>query len=199
MNRTVCSLALLLSSCATSEANIARSPTTTSATSGDYGAALQALHDGPRKLTTAAEARLAALPEVPIEQGLAGLTFGMTMQQVIDVWGRPNGIWDRQDEVQLSIARSRFTFQQDRLKSISIHQADIAHLTIAGGKIRMGKAAPDLKALFPDGVVPADAEADAHVISVHGILIDLDERDGEIIAIELTREGHRLLTPRDAT
>lgn len=188
MIRTVCSLALLLSSCATPEATITRPPTTSSATNGDYGAALQALRDGPRKLTTAAEARLAALPEVPIEQGLAGLTFGMTMQEVIDVWGRPNGIWDRHDAVQLSIARSTFEFQQDRLVSISIHQVDIAHLTIAGGKIRMGRAAPDLKALFPDGVVPEDAEADAHVISIHGILIDLYESDGEVISIELTRE-----------
>jgi len=188
MSRTLCSLALRLSSCATSETTIARAPPTAPATNADDGAALQALRDGPSKLTTAAEARLAASPEVPIEQGLAGLTFGMTMQQVVDVWGGPHAIWDRQDDVQLSIASSTFEVQQGRLKSISIHQADIAHVTNAGGKIRMGRAAPDLQAVFSDGVVPSDAEADAHVICVHGILIDLYEIDGEVFSIEQTKE-----------
>lgn len=174
-------LASVLTSCAT--------PAPAATPSSDYAVALQALRDGRLELTTADEARLAALPEVPIEQGLAGLTFGMTMQQVIEVWGKPNGIWTQDDGVvQLSIARSVFAFRDDRLTSISIHQADLAHLTIADGKVRMGQPAPDLKQLFPHGVIPADAAADTHLIAVNGILINLYEMDGEVISIDLTKE-----------
>jgi hypothetical protein len=170
-------------------ASLASCTTAAAATKSDYAAALQTLHDGRLELTTALHARLAALPEVPIEQGLAGLTFDMTMQQVIDVWGKPNGIWTQDDGiVQLSIARSVFAFRDDRLRSISIHQADLPHLTIADGRVRMGEPAPDLQQLFPEGVIPSDGAADAHQIAVHGILIDLYESDGEIISIDLIKE-----------
>lgn len=158
----------------------------------DYHSALQQLIDGPEAMTTATKAKLMQAAPQPLSSGMAGLTFGMSMQQVIDVWGRPNAVWVQSDgHVQLSMGYSTVAFVRDRLSDISVHSSDLDAFAIADGKIAMGRPCPPLREVFPDGLpVPDSNDPDVHELALKGdVILRVQEMDQQIISIEIGREN----------
>ena len=154
--------------------------------SKDYYSRLRALTDGADDISAAVRQRLTAAPAVPVEEGLAGVTFGSSMQQVIDVWGRPERIWMQHNGVvQLSIYASSFEFTGGRLTSISVHSVDLPALTLADGKLAMDQPVPDLLALFPGSVKVGDDEPVTEIELPGGVLLSVNEMDGQVISIGL--------------
>ncbi len=160
-----------------------------SLSSTDYNGALQKLVDGPKEKTTATAARLAQAPAQALTSGLGGVSFGMSMQEVIDIWGRPNAVWT-QDEgvVQLSISYSVFEFRRDRLFDISIHQADLPDLAVGDGAVAMGKPCPDLLTVFPDALRREGSESVSEVGLKGDVILRVQQMNQEIISIEIIRE-----------
>ncbi len=70
---------------------------------------------------------------IEVEKGAAGVLFGASMDEVVAIWGKPNGIWidGVRDVWNLAIGACRFGFVDNRLVTIDVHSATIkkAHLT----------------------------------------------------------------------
>jgi hypothetical protein len=101
--------------------------------SGSYYERLAALSSGDKELSPAATQEFEATAYDPLE-GLAGVKLGMSMEDVIGIWGLPKRICIQNAATVLSIARgSQFSFVENELVSVKIHSADLPGMKLSNG------------------------------------------------------------------
>ena len=101
--------------------------------SGSYYERLAALSSGNKELSPAATQEFEATAYDPLE-GLAGVKLGMSMEDVIGIWGLPKRICIQNAATVLSIARgSQFSFVENELVSVKIHTVDLPGMKLSNG------------------------------------------------------------------
>jgi len=101
--------------------------------SGSYYEQLEALSSGDKELSSAVRQTFEATAYDPRE-GLGGVKLGMSMEDVIGIWGYPKRISQRATATLLSIARgSQFSFVQNELVKVTIHSADLPSMRLSNG------------------------------------------------------------------
>jgi len=99
--------------------------------SGSYYEQLEALSSGDKELSSDARQTFEVTGYDPRE-GLGGVKLGMSMEDVIGIWGYPKRIWQQTTATILSIARgSQFSFVQNELVSVKIHSADLPSMRLS--------------------------------------------------------------------
>ena len=102
-------------------------------TAGSFYQAIQALSSGSKGLSTDARVKLEASTYDPRE-GLAGVKLGMSMEDVIAVWGLPKRICMQSSAILLTIGiGSQFSFLNNELVSIKILSADLPAMSLSNG------------------------------------------------------------------
>jgi len=98
---------------------------------GSFYEKLEALSSGNKELSPAARQELEASAYDPRE-GLGGVKLGMSMEDVIGIWGMPKRICIQNAATVLSIARgSQFSFVENQLTSVRIHSADLPEMKLS--------------------------------------------------------------------
>ncbi|MEH6358133.1 MAG: hypothetical protein V7745_04035 [Pseudomonadales bacterium] len=98
-----------------------------------YYEQLEALSSGEKELSSVVRETLEATAYDPRE-GLGGVKLGMSMEDVIGIWGYPKSICQRATTNVLSIGRgSKFSFVQNELVKVSIHSADLPSMKLSNG------------------------------------------------------------------
>jgi len=98
---------------------------------GSFYEQLESLSSGDKELSSAATQELEATAYDPRE-GLAGVKLGMSMEDVIGVWGTPKRICMQASVTVLSIGRgSQFSFKENELLTIRIHSADLPSMKLS--------------------------------------------------------------------
>lgn len=101
--------------------------------SGSYYERLAALSSGNKELSPAATQEFEATAYDPLE-GLGGVKLGMSMEDVIGIWGLPKRICIQNAATVLSIARgSQFSFVENELVSVKIHSVDLPGMKLSNG------------------------------------------------------------------
>lgn len=151
----------------------------------DYDAALAKLISGKENISVARQNKLSAAEVVDLKGDIAGVRFGMTMQQVVDVWGTPHAIWVKHDDrIELKIYASNFTFDEGKLVEISLHGVDLPKLKMFGGQLAFNQPVPDVKAVFKDATVTKLEELSSyHIEWENGEVLQFQILDERIIAI----------------
>lgn len=94
---------------------------------------LQALSSGNTELSSDATQEFESTAYEPSE-GLAGVTLGMSMEDVIGVWGLPKRICMQNRATVLSIAKgSQFSFVENKLVTVRVHSADLPEMKLSNG------------------------------------------------------------------
>jgi hypothetical protein len=100
---------------------------------GNFYERLEALSSGNKELSYAARQAFEATAYDPRE-GLAGVKLGMSMEDVIGVWGNPKRVCMQAAATVLSMARgSQFSFVENELVSARIHSADLPAMKLSNG------------------------------------------------------------------
>ena len=103
------------------------------ATAGSFYQAIQALSSGSKELSIDARVKLEASTYDPRE-GLAGVKLGMSMEEVIAVWGLPKRICMQSSAILLTIGiGSQFSFVNNELVSIKILSTDLPAMSLSNG------------------------------------------------------------------
>ncbi|MDP2340622.1 MAG: hypothetical protein Q8O67_06680 [Deltaproteobacteria bacterium] len=153
---------------------------------GDYYTQLRALTNGAHELSAATRKAITEAKVRPLHEGAVGVVFGSRMQDVINVWGRPESIWMmNKDKTQLKMGGSSFTFINDSLIGISVHRVDLPLFTVGDGQVKMGEKAPDLVKVFPGAIAGADAD---EVELPNGLTVSVNQYEGKVIAIRLQKK-----------
>lgn len=98
---------------------------------GSFYEQLESLSSGYKELPYAATQEFEATAYDPRE-GLAGLKLGMSMEDVIGVWGKPKKICMQASVTVLSIGRgSQFSFKENELVTIKILSADLPSMKLS--------------------------------------------------------------------
>jgi hypothetical protein len=157
----------------------------------DFYKSLMALTTPSQRMSLALKEKLEGQQYDPVES-LAGVKLGMTMSQVVKVWGKPNFIWMQplNDITQLQMRYSHFEFRRDKLIGISIHSASLPGLKLKNG-ISFKSTLDDVKKTYPSAQV---SEA-AHILQ--SVAVELKDgyrmdfmfdRGGKMIAMRVKRE-----------
>jgi len=122
-----------------------------------YHAKLMGMLTGDKFMPLDVSERLLSLNQDDPLVGLMGVRFGMSMDEVIDVWGMPNTLevtnhrgrdGKYEKTVSLGIYISDFKFQNNKLIELRIHLADFKGWKPFGGKLTPDKADADLLKVF---------------------------------------------------
>ena len=118
----------------------------------DFYVQLQKLTDGRENIPERNQLELEKIDNGDIRNGVGGIKFGMTMQQVIDIYGRPRSIsFQMEDVIQIGIYQSYFIFKGNKLRSMNFHQIDLPHLKVMNGLVVMGPGLGSaIKGKFPN-------------------------------------------------
>ena len=102
-------------------------------TAESFYAQLEALSAGNKKLSADARQKLEAIAYDP-KEGIGGVKLGMSMADVIGVWGLPKSICMQASATLLTIgAGSQFSFVNNELVSIKILAADLPAMSLSNG------------------------------------------------------------------
>lgn len=149
----------------------------------DYEAALMKLMSGRDSITAARQAQLGQQPVDSLAGPIAGVRFGDTMQQVIDVWGMPKAVWVQMEgHIQLSMFASTFLFINGRLSEIAIHSVDLPKLSMFGGRLRFDEPVPPLAELLPGATVTGEGGIQEAELPDGG-LVRTQTLEGRLIAV----------------
>ena len=152
-----------------------------------YFSKLTNLTNGRDKLSEKQRDSIIKSEKMLITEGLAGVRFGMSMQDVVNIWGVPNNIWMQSDNLtQLSICNSTFEFKNDVLCTISIHSVDLPKFSIMDGAIKMDQKSPDLLKVFPGEKIIGDDNSCAVELE-NELTVSILEMDLKIIAITISK------------
>jgi hypothetical protein len=100
---------------------------------GGYYEQLEVLSSGDKELSSTVRQAFEATAYDPRE-GLGGVKLGMSMEDVIGIWGYPKRICQRATATVLSIARgTQFSFVQNELVKVTIHSADLPSMRLSNG------------------------------------------------------------------
>jgi len=96
---------------------------------------------------------------IEIEKGAAGVVFGASMDDVVAVWGKPNGIWiDSLVQIwTLQVGACRFGFLDNRLTTIAVSSATIEKAHLANG-IGFESSYDEVKSAFGEPVEATDSQ-----------------------------------------
>jgi len=114
----------------------------------DFYKSLMALTTPSKKVPKALQDALESKEHDPLES-LGGVKFGMSMTEVVKVWGKPNFIWMQLDDItQLDIKACHFKFKRDKLVGITIHSAALPGLKLKNG-LTFTSTEADIKQKYP--------------------------------------------------
>jgi hypothetical protein len=100
---------------------------------GSFYEQIEALSSGNMELSSNARQEFESTAYDPRE-GLAGVKLGMSMEDVIGVWGFPKRICMQHAATVLSIARgSTFSFVENELVAVKVHSADLPSMKLSNG------------------------------------------------------------------
>ena len=100
---------------------------------GSFYEQLEALSSGDKELSSTVRQAFEATAYDPRE-GLGGVKLGMSMEDVIGVWGKPKRVCMQHAATVLSMARgSTFSFVQNELVNARIHSADLPAMKLSNG------------------------------------------------------------------
>lgn len=154
-----------------------------------YYAKLHELTNGRDALTAKQRELITKNGPLPISEGLAGVKFGMSMQDVVQVWGKPKIIWMQDADItQITICNSNFTFKRDVLYEVAIHSSDLPKYSMMGGQIQMDEACKKLIEIFPGAQSIHVDIPEIDQVELHDELkVSVQKMENKVIAITVSR------------
>jgi len=165
-----------------------------------YHARLMGMLTGVKKMPINVRERLLSLNQDDPLVGVMGVHLGMSMDEVIDVWGMPNvleviniraGLDDKiKKEMHLGIYISDFTFQDNKLIRVKIHLADFKTWKPFGGRLDPQSKDVDLLKVFKDARQLSKTNKNQEVELRDGIRVRIHSYQDKVITVALEQADH---------